>query len=543
MISLQYGVFQGANDRNLATFLGIPFARPAYALHLYVEILLIDCYYRTRFKLPEAPSFLNGVQNATSFGAACPQQIPSQLPVPLPIPLPTNQTVMSEDCLTLNVFKPRDSGSQQKLPVLVWFYGGGFEFGKAQDTEVRPMVERSIVTGEPVIVVTPNYRVSAFGFLGGKEMNKAGISNLGLRDQIFALEWVQKHIAAFGGDPKRVVIGGFSAGGESTALLLLSNRRFDQSMLFRGAFMFSGSIIPTGSVEDGQPHYDALVAATGCQGSQDSLECLQRVPFDKFIATVNNTPNIFSYSSLANIWQPRIDGDVVAQNPSLSVSQGAYARVVPVLIANVDDEGTFFALSNTNITTNTDFMGYIHSNYIPWATREQIERVSELYPDDPTQGSPFNTGTENQLTPQFKRLAAFTGDYLFTGSRRFFLEHASKTQNVWSWRKQSFIFCKSTPTLGAFHSSDVPMWFLTSNSTDTLAVDALINFINALDPNGSSVEGKNNTQPNWPTWNTPSSDGATSLLTLNDPDGVKVEAENFRVEEMRYLISIPPVIT
>ncbi|KAJ7149882.1 Alpha/Beta hydrolase protein [Mycena crocata] len=421
-------------------------------------------------------------------------QIPSQLPVPLPIPLPTNQTVMSEDCaqwkllLTFFVLVLNEACRHVQ-----WFYGGGFEFGKAQDTEVRPMVEQSIVTGEPVIVVTPNYRVSAFGFLGGKEVNKAGISNLGLRDcesatvvlrpkvqyydgeiqrfnrgkEIFVLEWVQEHIAAFAGDPERVVIGGFSAGGESTALLLLSNRRFDQSMLFRGVFMLSGCVIPIGSVQDGQPHYDDLVAANGCQGSQDSLECLQRVPFNKFIATL------------------RIDGDVVAQNPSLSISQGAYARVIcqlflffPILTANVDDDvsaratsngkpanfnnHSFFALSNTNIT------------YIPWATRAQTERVSELYPEDPTQGSPFNTGTENQLIPQFKRLAAFTGDYLFTVSKHD----------------------KSTPTLGAFHSSDVPMWFLPSNSTDTFAVDALINFINTLDPNGSSVGGKNNTQPN-----------------------------------------------
>ncbi|KAJ6543585.1 sterol esterase [Mycena vulgaris] len=516
VISLQYGTFRGAADGNLSTFLGVPFSQPA-----------------TRFALPKAPTLFHGVQNATAFGAACPQQAFSPLPISIPIP---NSPQVSEDCLTLNVFKPSTAGPHSKLPVLVWIYGGGFEIGKSADTDVRPLVERSIVAGEPVIVVTPNYRVSAFGFLAGKEAGDAGISNLGLRDQIFALEWVQEHIAAFGGDPTRVVIGGPSAGAVSTAFFLLSNKRFQPTELFRGAFMLSGSPLTTGTVADGQPDYDGLVAANNCTGSTDTLECLRRVPFDAFMASVNQTTNTFSFSSLQNIWRPRVDGDVVVHDPLVSVTRGLYTKI-PIMTGDSDDEGTEFSLSTTNITTNEEFMSYIHSNYLPSATPAQIAKISALYPDDPTQGSPFDTGTANALTPEFKRLAAFQGDYVFLGARRFFLQHASVTQNAWSWLNKR---TKSTPLIGAAHGSDVPVWFPAANSTDTFGMDALINFINTLDPNRSASLAPHKKAPAvfWPTWNTPSSNGSTSLLTFSDPALVNVAVEDFRVEAMKFLFSL-----
>ncbi|KAJ7247906.1 sterol esterase [Mycena haematopus] len=515
-VTLSYGVFQGAVDGNLSTFLGVPFAKPA-----------------VRFSLPEAPTLLHGIQNATVFGPACPQQA---LAPPAPIPPQTQEGQVSEDCLKLNVFAPKSATPRSSLPVFVWIYGGAFEIGNSPDTEVRPVVERSIATREPVIIVTPNYRVSAFGFLAGKEVGDAGISNLGIRDQIFALEWVKENIGAFGGDPERVVIGGPSAGAISTGLLLLSNKRFEPTELFRGAFMLSGSPITTGSVTDGQPYYDGLVAANNCTGSSDTLDCLRRVPFEALMATVNDTTNVFSYSSMQNIWRPRVDGDVVVRDPLISVSQGLYAKV-PIISGDSDDEGTLFSLSNDNITTNAEFMGYLHSNYLSNSTSAQVAKLGTLYPDDPTQGSPFDTGTANQFTPEFKRLAAFQGDYLFIGARRFFLEHASKTQDAWSWLNKHG---KSTPVLGAAHGSDVPVWFppTVSNSTDFRPMDPLINFINTLDPNRSV--GAHSTSASavfWPKWSE-LLDGSPSLLTLSDPAVVNVTAEDFRVDAMKFLYEV-----
>ncbi|KAJ6468622.1 sterol esterase [Mycena vitilis] len=510
-VSLAYGVFQGAVNGNLSTFLGVPFAKPA-----------------ARFSLPEAPTPLHGVQNATVFSLACPQQKES---APFPgIPPIDDEGPASDECLKLNVFVPRSAHPDSKLPVFVWIYGGGFEIGNAPDTEVRPLLERSIATGEPILVVTPNYRLSAWGFLGGKEVADAGISNLGLRDQIFALEWVQEHIAAFGGDPARIVFGGPSAGAMSAAMLLLSNKRFESSALVRGAFLLSGSPITTGSIADGQSHYDNLVAANNCTHAADTLACLRSVPLPAFTRTVDNTTNLFSFSSVQNIWRPRVDGDVIVQNPLVSVASGQFAKI-PIMTGDDDDEGTLFSFSNANITTNDEFVSYLHSNFFSKATPAQLAQLAVLYPDDPAQGSPFDTGSANQLTPQFKRLAAFQGDYIFTGARRLFLESASKTQDTWSWLNKRG---KSTPLIGAAHASDVGIWFPSANATDFVAPDALINFINHLDPNG----GRNTSAVFWPKWNTPSNNGSTSLLTLSDPDEMSVEAENFRVEAIGFLFKL-----
>ncbi|KAJ7473947.1 carotenoid ester lipase precursor [Mycena latifolia] len=506
IVSLPYGTFQGFNTGNLTKFLGVPFA------------------YAARFERPQAPRPLHGVQNATDFGPACPQQA---LTHPIPQYVQPTYPVISEDCLTLDVFKPIVSSSTSKLPVFV--------SGNSRDTDVSPLVQRSIATSEPIIVVTPNYRLSALGFLAGKEVGAAGISNLGTRDQIYALEWVQKHISAFGGDPDRVVIGGQSAGATSTSLLLLSNKQ-NSNTLFHGAFMQSGAAPQSPSLEDGQSDYDSLVVANNCTASLDTLDCLRHVPFDSLMATINNTADFFSYRSLSLVWHPRIDGDVVVEDPLLSISRGSYAKI-PIMTGVCDDEGTVFALAEQNITTDAEFLDYVHSNYLPGSSQSEIAQIGMLYPNDPTQGSPFNTGTANQLTPEFKRLAAFGGDFEFFGPRRFLLEHASATQDVWSWlskRGKNQVQLGNT-SFGAFHGSDFPIWFLLGNPSETIGADALINFINTLDPNRPASSSTIKPTIFWPTWSTPSAAGNSSLLTFSDPNVVNITAKDFRVNAIGFL--------
>ncbi|KAF7340289.1 Carboxylic ester hydrolase [Mycena venus] len=504
LISLPYGIFEGAKDGHLTKFLGVPFARPA-----------------ARFELPQPPIRLHGIQDATTFGPACPQQALSP-GIPFPV---NNYSAISEACLTLDVFTPSSAHPGSKLPVLVWLYGGGWQS-----------------LGEPVIIVAPNYRLSAFGFLAGKEASDAGITNLGLRDQIFALEWVQKHIETFGGDPGRVVLGGFSAGSVSTGLLQLHNKHKTHS-LFHGAFMASGVLWPSPSVADGQQDYDGLVAANNCTGSRDTLDCLRRVPFEAFLSTVNKTPDFFSFRSLSLVWGPRVDGDIIVRYPATSVIQGAFAKI-PRMVGGVDDEGTLFAFSSLNVTTNIEFTDYIRSIYLPKASPNQISRVAKLYSPDPaqadtTQGSPFGTGSANQVTPEFKRIAAFEGDVALVSLRRFFFRHASRTQNIWSWLSKRG---KSTPDLGAFHGSDIPMFFPpnATAATNNMAVDSIINFINTLDPNHSAASERLNSSPDlfWPKWDTPNAEASTSLLTFSDPAVINVTADNFRSESIDFLIGL-----
>ncbi|KAJ7648066.1 carotenoid ester lipase precursor [Roridomyces roridus] len=508
-VSLDYGTFLGTIDGNLTKYLGVPYALPA-----------------TRFELPEPPLSLTGLQDATQFGPSCPQQALSSIP----IDFPNNPTSVSEDCLNLDVILPTEASPTSKLPVLVWIYGGAFEVGNTALTDVRGTVERSIVLGEPVIIVALNYRVSAFGFLAGQEVLDAGVTNLGIRDQTLALEWVQKHISAFGGDPTRVVIGGQSAGAVSTGLHLLP-KKHSSTHLFRGAVMMSGIpwALPSATSALAQTTYDTLVRANNCSSSPDTLACLRNVPFDEFMQTVNQTPDVFSYSSLALVYRPRVDGDVVLRAPLEAVRDDEVVKV-PLMAGGCEDEGTLFSFSSMNVTTDSEFVEYVHTNFLPTATSEQVSRIATLYPQDPTQGSPFGTGEQNQVTPQFKRIAAFQGDLTFIGLRRFFLTHVSKAQDTWSWVNKRG---KSTPTIGAFHSSDLSLFFpppspVVDTDTDTVVVDSFINFINTLNPN---LPAPLSNTTLWPKWTSEDK----QLLTLSDPLGVDVEKDDFREAGIDFL--------
>ncbi|KAK7007573.1 carboxylic ester hydrolase [Favolaschia claudopus] len=506
--SLSYGTFQGLRSGNLTKFLGIPFAEAG------------------RFERPREPRVLHGLQNASTHGPACPQQ---KMTVPPGLDfIPAEYPNVSEDCLTLDVFRPAHIYPNTKLPVYVWIYGGGFDVGNSRDFDLVPVVERSIESGQPIVAVTINYRLNAFGYLMGKEAAAAGISNLGLRDQAFALKWVQKHISRFGGDSGRVVVGGQSAGSVSTSYLTLDNA-LNSNKLFHGVWLQSGPAFHVPHLLDDQDIYDSLVRSTNCSAARDTLKCLKHVPFETLSGAINNTDSFFSYRSVNLVWTPRIDEDAVMRDPWLSVRAGAYAKI-PIAAGTCEDEGTLFALSSLNVTTDAQFSEYVHSNYFPNITGAQLAELARLYPRDPTQGSPFNTGTDFQLSPEFKRLASFIGDMAMTSPLRFFTQHASARQNVWQWlvRANKAVY----GALGATHGSDDPIWFTTTTSLGTQGMDRVLNFVNTLDPNKHAVLGYTATV--WAKHNVPSGGNNSSLLVLNDNE-LTVIADDFREEGTTYL--------
>lgn len=131
----------------------------------------------------------------------------------------------SEDCLYLNVIRPSTAAaSSTSLPVAVWIHGGGLYQGGSKDPRYNSsfIVQNSVEMNKPMIVVNIQYRLSAWGFLGGKEAFEGGATNLGFRDQRLALHWIQENIAAFGGNPKLVTIWGESAGAQSVGSQLLA---------------------------------------------------------------------------------------------------------------------------------------------------------------------------------------------------------------------------------------------------------------------------------------------------------------------------------
>ncbi|KAJ3492610.1 hypothetical protein NLJ89_g11195 [Agrocybe chaxingu] len=480
LVKLSYGSFEGKTSENLVEFLGIPFASPPVG--------------PLRFAAPVKPKAFHGTRQATSFAPACPQQAVMPLPQFPPISVPPAN--ISEDCLYLNVIKPAKIVPGKKLPVLFYIFGGAFEIGDTTQVHGDSLVNRSLDLGEPIIYVTASYRVNAFGFLGGKEVQAAGLGNVGLLDQRFALEWVQKHIGAFGGDPKKVT---------------MQNEGNTQG-LFRAGAMQSGSPIRLPGILRQQKYFDSLVADTNCTASTDRLKCLRDAPFDQLMAAVNRTPTFLSYESLNLAWQPMVDGKVIVRDPLVSLQQGTYAKTL-------------------QHRTNAEYLEYMKSNYFPNLADEDLPTLESAYPDDVTQGSPFNTGTANALTPQYKRLAAVQGDLEFQAPRRFFSRIASKTQPVYGFR---YTRTTQPALLGVRHGADRDEFVGEGASPEFIGTDALIYLTCNGDPN--PPEGSKSLLQNvkWEPYS--SSLDQPPLLTFVDGESrVNITFDTHRSEAMELL--------
>ncbi|KAF9043105.1 carotenoid ester lipase precursor [Panaeolus papilionaceus] len=508
LVKLDYGSFQGQSSNGLVEFLGMPFAQPPVG--------------DLRFALPKEPKPFEGIRNATSYGAACPQQA-------LTIPpgssfQPPNPPVISEDCLFINVVKPANVTTRKPLPVVMYIFGGGFQFGDTSDYDPSVLLNRSVSLNEPVIYVSANYRLTAFGFLGGKEVQAAGIGNAGLQDQQLAMRWVQKYISKFGGDPNKVTIWGLSAGAISVSMHMILNDGQTRG-LFHQAVMQSGAPMHIPKITDQQPYFDKIVQATNCATAQDAIDCLRKVPYDNLLAAINTTPNLFSPQSLRLAYTPMIDGRLIKRAPLLSVKQGKYARI-PVITGNVEDEGTFFAImSTTNIVTDQQFLDFIKTNFFPHISPAGLAALATAYPQDPTQGSPFNSGNNNTVTPQFKRIAAILGDIAFQAPRRFFTNATSGTQPSYAYRYRRGV---RIPTLGVFHTSDQQLFFGLTPNSSFVGPDAIINFAYTGNPNAKN-------ENNWQLW----SKVSPPEFTFIDPaPAVNVTVGDYRKDQMQLIIDL-----
>ncbi|TFK70539.1 carotenoid ester lipase precursor [Pluteus cervinus] len=480
-----------------------------------------------RLRLPQTiPAYTTDFA-ATDYGLSCPQQEGAS-PNPyqpagviyLTIPKSTAKLAQGEDCLNLNVVAPSNVKPGAKLPVVVWIYGGGFQSGTSSSYDGSAVVNRSIVLNEPVIFVSMNYRLSALGFMGSKEVKAAGVGNLGLQDQRQAFRWIQKYISAFGGDPSKVTIWGESAGAISIGHHLVANNGNNEG-LFHAAVMQSGSQTALSDITHGQKYYDFMVSQTGCGNATDTLDCLRGVPYDSFKAAMDKSPGIFDYQSVNLPWCPRADGVFITDTPQKLVREGKVANV-PLITGDCDDEGTLFAVSNLNVTTDAQVKSYFKQNWWTDASSAALDGLLFHYPSDARLGSPYDTGFLNAITPQFKRIASIIGDASFQGPRRFFLQHRSQKQNTWSFLSKR---AKSNPILGSVHASDIP------NAYGAELRDYIINFATKLDPNGKDGNGKPLVQ--WPKY----SNWAPSMLTfLDGPVPVTITKDDFRKDAINYMM-------
>ncbi|KAK0624258.1 Alpha/Beta hydrolase protein [Immersiella caudata] len=425
------------------------------------------------------------------------------------LPLFQKALKVSEDCLTVNVIRPPGTKAGEKLPVLFWIFGGGFELGWTSMYDGGPLVAAAASMGKPYIFVAVNYRTGGFGFLPGKEVLQDGAANLGLLDQRMGLEWVADNIEAFGGDPDRVTIWGESAGAISVfdqMALYDGNNMYKGKPLFRGAIMNSGSIVPADPVDcpKSQVVYDTVVRAAGCSSAANTLQCLRELPYDKYLRAANSVPAILSYNSVALSYLPRPDGKILTDSPDRLVPTKRYAAV-PMIIGDQEDEGTLFSLFQPNITTTSKLVTYLSTIFFHGATNKQMNDLVNTYDQSLLAGSPFRTGILNEIYPGFKRLAAILGDLVFTLSRRVFLVECLKANpDVPSWSYLSS-YHYGTPILGTFHGGDILQVFygLLPNYASKSIHSFYANFIYNLDPNNSgggtnSIGTKVNI--NWPQW-------------------------------------------
>ncbi|GAM82932.1 hypothetical protein ANO11243_009180 [Dothideomycetidae sp. 11243] len=449
-------------DDGIDNFMGIPYAQPPVGP------------LRLKPPQPYNQQYPGGTFTATGTPQACPQFQGSFTSLELSllsaaantvgnildIPFFHIPTEAGEDCLTINVQRPAGTNAGDNLPVVFWIFGGGFEFGSTQSYDGSKFLQSGIdgvAAGHPVIWVAVNYRVAGFGFLGGSEIKADGSSNLGLRDQRLGLQWVADNIAAFGGDPTKVTIWGESAGAISVFDHLIINggdNTYNGQALFRGAIMDSGSIAPAEPVDTGKAQniYNQVVQKAGCGSASDSLACLRTVDYDTLLAATNSVPSILSYSALDLSYLPRPDpsDNFFPLSPDTAIVSGKYAKV-PIIIGDQEDEGSLFALFQSNITNTAQVIAYLQT-YFPVSGADLIPALVNSYPDSASQGSPYNTGPLWNIYPEFKRLAAILGDITFTLSRRAMLSVVSQAVPAWSYIDSHLYLL---PILGTFHATDV----------------------------------------------------------------------------------------
>ncbi|MGO9588928.1 MAG: carboxylesterase/lipase family protein [Candidatus Acidiferrales bacterium] len=470
-VRTQAGLVQGTMQDGITVYKGIPFGAPPVG--------------DLRWQAPQPPAPWKGVKETNKFAPAC-----MQTPIVMPA-LGLESVPVSEDCLYLNVWTPAKS-PKDKLAVMVWIYGGGFTIGGTSLSQYDGMN----LAKKGVVYVSIAYRLGLFGFFADPELSaeQGGHSgNYGLLDQIAGLEWVQRNIARFGGDPHRVTIFGESAGGISVSMLAASPLA---KGLFQGAISESGgNFAPARSDGEGGENMASLATA-----EQTGAALLSKLDV-KSIADARKLPAEVLLKAggpgLGGTW-PNFDGYVLPGDQYNLYKAGRY-NDTPVLIGWNADEGALFART----ATQSGYLASIHSGY-----GEYADKIISVYPGDSDAGA-------------LRSARDMARDTLFGWG-------------TWSWaRLQSqtgkakvFVYYFShrppypdTPQFkdwGAAHGSELSYVFENFSSTmspsaaDKAMADQVssywVNFAKTGDPNGSGL-------PTWPAF----TDADQQVMNLNDP--------------------------
>ena len=533
-------------------FLGIPFAKPPVG--------------PLRFRVPEhLDSSWEGKRDAKAYSAACVGYGGDE----------SSYHELSEDCLYLNVIRP--AGHQGKeLPVAFWMHGGGFFQGATQDQRynLSYLVQHSVDVGQPIIGVSVQYRLSAWGWLLGKEVQESKQTNLGLRDQRLALAWLQENVAAFGGDPRKVTIWGESAGASSVGNHILAYNGRDDG-LFRAGIMQSGGPIFYYPMTAVQSHFDNLASLAGCGGDPDKLSCLRGLPYETLNRAINSSED------LTQRWHPVVDGDIIPSRPTEMLAKGLFNKV-PVIVGANSDEGSMFG--PREIDSEEDFYNHlIHNTSFQHRTGKLLQppffaakipidfakKVLVEYPDVPELGIPGVPTLAHDFRPtprfggQFRRSSAYYGDAIFIAPRRRTCEiWAENGLSAWCYRFN--VIPNGVPAeIGSTHFQEIA--FVKQNRIDgglgywmppvppflgkpesfaqlsRLMGLVWISFIRDMDPNSwrgqsQSARSKHLGLPDTPAW--PTYELGTPLTIVWDANVTAlafVETDTYRVSAMNLI--------
>jgi para-nitrobenzyl esterase len=451
------GVVEGTADPDgIRVFKGIPFARPPVG--------------ELRWKPPQPPEDWQGVRKADAFG-------PRAMQPPVFSDMRFRSAGMGEDCLYLNVWTPAGSEAE-RLPVLVYFYGGGFVAGDGSEYRY----DGGSMARKGLVALTVNYRLGVFGFLAHpgltQESPHKASGNYGLLDQNAALQWVRTNIAAFGGDPAKVTIAGESAGSISVSAQMASPLSKD---LFAGAIGESGSLLGTLSpvpLADAEKIGERYASELGAR----SLADLRKIPAEDLLkgkvrGGVGRFPLV-------------IDGYFLLDDPAQVFVEGKQARV-PLLVGwNTEESGPQGVLGREKPT---------RENY-----RNALKRLYGDLAEDALKAYP--AASDRDVVQAATDLA---GDRFIGYSSWKWADLHGKTGG-----KPVFVYLyaqprpRTPPSRGAVHSAEIEyaLGNLDTNKVyawtpDDYAVAKVMqayfaNFIKTGDPNGGGL-------PKWPAANGP----------------------------------------
>ena len=439
-VHIAQGDLPGVTAGGVESFKGIPFAAPPVG--------------DLRWRPPGPGPSWTGVKTADAFGPICMQGRRGFFA----------QSPMSEDCLTLNVWRPAGAKPGARLPVMVWIYGGAF----VQGSSATPFYDGAHFAEKGVVLVSFNYRLGVFGFFAHPELTAESAhhssGNYGFLDQIAALQWVQRNIAQFGGDPNRVTIFGESAGSWSVNLLVASPLA---KGLFQAAIGESGAnFSPMAKLADIEKAGAGVTRSLGV----DSLAALRTKTAEEMLRA--------NGESAANV-----DGWVLPAEVRAIFAAGKQ-NDVPVLIGSNADEGTAF-------TSRTLTMAALHNSARRYG--DGADAFLKLYPAD------------SDAQAQAAQAAAI-GDQFFGWEMRTWARLQAKTGKS---KTYLYYFSRVPPgrnseLLGAYHSAEIAYAFHNLGITnrpweeaDRKLADVMssywVNFATTGDPNGKGL-------PAWPVY-------------------------------------------